>query len=222
MTQLNSYFRQLPDLDYPSLANDRQSSYDYLKVKNIFKRGVLNEDILNNYLNFEQYSIEGDERPDSVAEKFYKNPRYDWIILLSNNIISVRDEWPMSENDFYTYVNEKYTNEELSYIHHYETDELSDGQGRLIQPAGYWVDSDHSVSWLQDGVLKTRTSIKSVTYLQHEIALNDAKRNIDILKEGFVSDVMEDMKEIMVYKKSDQFITKTLKKTENPRIINPK
>ena len=54
MTQLNSYFRQLPDLDYPSLANDRQSSYDYLQVKNIFKRGVLNEDILNNYLNFEQ------------------------------------------------------------------------------------------------------------------------------------------------------------------------
>ena len=122
MTQLNSYFRQLPDLDYPSLANDRQSSYDYLQVKNIFKRGVLNEDILNNYLNFEKYSIEGDERPDSVSEKFYKNPRYDWLILLANNIISVRDEWPMSENDFYTYVNEKYTNEELSYIHHYETD----------------------------------------------------------------------------------------------------
>ena len=86
----------------------------------------------------------------------------------------------------------------------------------------YWVDSDHSVSWLQDGVLKTRTSIKSVTYLQHEITLNDAKRNIDILKEDYVSTVMEDMKEIMVYKKSDQFITKTLKKTENPRIINPK
>ena len=52
--------------------------------------------------------------------------------------------------------------------------------------------------------------------------MNDAKRNINILKQGFVSNVMEDMKEIMVYKKSDQFITKTLKKTENPRIINPK
>ena len=34
----NSYFSQLPTLDYPSLANDRQSSYDYIKVKNIFNR----------------------------------------------------------------------------------------------------------------------------------------------------------------------------------------
>ena len=218
----NTYFRQLPLLDYQSLSNDRQSSYDYIKVRNIFKRGVLREDVLNNYVGFELYSIQGDERPDNVAAKWYNDPELDWIVLITNNIISVRDEWPMSQQDFYTYSNDKYNAEELSYIHHYETDELSDGQGRLIQPAGYWVDSDHSVSWLQDGVLKTRTSIKSFTYLQHEIAMNDAKRNINILKQGFISNVMEDMKEIMVYKKSDQFITKTLKKTENPRIINPK
>jgi len=218
----NTYFRQLPDLDYPSLDNDRQSSYDYNKVKNIFKRGVLREDLLNDYVNFEEYSIEGDERPDTVAYKFYKNPDYDWVILLVNNIVSVRDEWPMSENDFYTYSNEKYTAEELAYIHHYETDEIRDNKNRLIQPAGLWVDSDHSVSWMEDGVAKTRTKIKSFTYLQHEMNLNDKKRNINILRRQYISTVMEDMTELMSYKKSRQYISDKLKKTENPRIINPK
>jgi len=218
----NTYFRQLPILDYPSLANDRQSVYDYKKVRNIFKRGVLRDDVLDNYIGFEAYSIQGDERPDTVAEKFYNDPELDWIILLTNNITRVRDQWPMSENDFYTYSNEKYTSEELSYIHHYETREILDGQGRLIQPEGLWVDSDHSVSWLQDGVLKTRTSIKSFTYLQHEMDLNDKKRNISLLKQEFISMVLEDTKEIMSYKKSKQYISDTLKKTENPRIISPK
>ena len=42
----NSYFKQLPRLDYPSLANDRNSAYDYQIVKNIFKRAVIRDDIL--------------------------------------------------------------------------------------------------------------------------------------------------------------------------------
>ena len=217
-----TYFRQLPILDYPSLANDRQSSYDYLKVRNIFKRGVLRQDVLDNYVGFDLYAIRGNERPDNVAANFYNDPDLDWIILLTNNITSIRDQWPMSENDFYTYSNEKYTPEELSYIHHYETREILDGQGRLIQPEGLWVDSDHSVSWLEDGVLKTRTNIKSFTYQQHEMALNDAKRNINILKRDYISMVLDDTKEIMNYKKSKQYISDTLKKTENPRIISPK
>ena len=43
----NSYFRQLPDLDYPSLKNDRTSAYDYQVVKNIFKRAVLRDDVFD-------------------------------------------------------------------------------------------------------------------------------------------------------------------------------
>ena len=218
----NTYFRQLPDLEYPSLANDRQSSYDYIKVKNFFKRGVFREDILNYYVSFEKYSVQGDERPDGVANRIYGDETLDWVILLANNIINVREEWPMSENDFYTYINEKYTAEELSYIHHYETLKVVDSKNRLIQPEGLWVDSDHSVSWLDSGVQKTESRLKSFTYLQHEIELNDNKRNIDIVKKEYISLIIENMSDIMDYKKSKQYISRKLKKTENPRIINPK
>ena len=69
----NSYFKQLPDLDYPSLKNDRNSAYDYQVVKNIFKRAVLRDDIFDEVTAFTKYSVEGDERPDQVALNPYQN-----------------------------------------------------------------------------------------------------------------------------------------------------
>ena len=217
----NSYFRQLPELDYPSLSNDRKSAYDYQLVKNLFKRAVLRDDVFNDVTNFEKYSVEGDERPDQVAYNFYRDSGLDWIVLTTNNIIHVRDEWPMSNRDFLTYLNEKYTSEELSNVHHYETREIRDESNTLIQPAGVRVKSDYSVTYVENDTVKTESSIKMLTFLEHETNLNDAKRNINILKPDYVEIFLRDIKEIMRYKQSSQFISDRLKETENPRIISP-
>ena len=114
----NSYFRQLPDLDYPSLKNDRTSAFDFEVVKNLFKRAVMRQDVINDVVNFTKYSVRDDERPDQIAYDFYRDAGLDWVILTTNNIIHVRDEWPMGNQDFLTYLNGKYTSEELSNIHH--------------------------------------------------------------------------------------------------------
>ena len=217
----NSYFRQLPDLDYPSLANDRKSAFDYQTVKNIFKRAVIRNDIFDEVVAFTKYSVQGDERPDQVAYNFYRDAGLDWVVLTTNNIVHVRDEWPMGERDFLTYVNAKYTSEELSNIHHYETKLIRDSRGRLIQPEGLTVPAGHSVSFLDNGVLRTESQLTSFNFLEHEINLNDAKRNINILKSEYLSLFLEDFAEIMEYKPSRQFVNDNLKKTENPRIISP-
>ena len=150
----NSYFRQLPDLDYPSLRNDRNSAYDYHIVKNIFKRAVLRDDVFDEVTAFTKYSVQGDERPDQVAYKFYNDSGLDWVILTTNNIVHLRDEWPMGNQDFLTYLNAKYTETELSNIHHYETEILRDSNGRLIQPEGLRVPAGHSVTFLDRGVVR--------------------------------------------------------------------
>ena len=216
-----SYFRQLPNLSYPSLANDRSSVYDYQVVKNFFKRAVLRDDIFNDVTNFTKYSVEGDERADQIAYDFYGDSGLDWVILTTNNIIHVRDEWPMGQQDFLTYLNEKYTSEQLSNIHHYETKLIRDSSGTLVQPEGLHVDSNYSITFLDNGVSRTESSITSVTFLQHETNLNDEKRNINILKTDYLDIMLRDIKDIMKYKKSSQFINATLKRTENPRIISP-
>ena len=217
----NSYFRQLPDLDYPSLKNDRQSAYDYQVVKNIFKRAVLRNDVFDEVTAFTKYSVEGDERPDQVAFDFYQDPNLDWVVLTTNNIVHVRDEWPMGNQDFLTYLNGKYTAEELANIHHYETDVLRDSRGRLIHPKGLTVPSNYSISFLDNGVLRTESKITSFTFLEHETNLNDDKRNINILKPEYLTVFLEDFENIMEYKPSRQFVSDKLKKTENPRIISP-
>ena len=217
----NSYFRKLPDLDYPSLVNDRNSVYDYQIVKNIFKRAVLRDDIFDEVTAFTKYSVEGDERPDQVAYKFYQDSGLDWVVLTTNNIIHVRDEWPMGNQDFLTYLNDKYTAQELSNVHHYETEIIRDSRGRLIQPEGLTVPEGHSVSFLDNGVLRTESKVKLFTFLQNEIDLNDAKREINILKERYLALFLEDFGNVMEYKKSSQYVTDDLKKTENPRIISP-
>ncbi len=217
----NSYFRQVPKLDYPSLANDRTSVYDFQTVKNLFKRAVIRDDIFNDVTAFTKYSVEGDERPDSVAYDFYGDSGLDWVVLTTNNIVHVRDEWPMSNRDFLTYLNEKYTSEELSNVHHYETREIRDESNTLIQPAGIRVKSDYSVTYVENDTVKTKSSIKMLTFLEHETNLNDAKRNINILKPDYVEIFLRDIKEIMRYKQSSQFISDRLKQTENPRIISP-
>ena len=217
----NSYFRQLPDLDYPSLRNDRNSAYDYHLVKNIFKRALMRDDVFDEVTAFTKYSVQGDERPDQVANKFYQDSGLDWVVLTTNNIIHVRDEWPMGNQDFLTYLNAKYTSEQLSNIHHYETDLLRDSGGKLIHPKGLSVPSDYSISFLDNGVLRTESKIKSFTFLENETNLNDAKRNINILKTSYLDLFLDDFAEIMEYKPSKQFISKKLKKTENPRLISP-
>ena len=217
----NSYFRQLPNLSYPSLANDRKSAYDFQIVKNLFKRAVLRDDVINDITNFTRYSIEGDERADQIAYKFYNDSGLDWIILTANNIIHVRDEWPMSNRDFLTYINQKYTSDQLSNVHHYETREIRDSSNTLIQKAGIYVKSDHSVTYIDEGSTITKSSIKTVSYLQHETDLNDAKRNILVLRRDYISTVLRDIGDVMEYKRSNQFINDGLKETENPRIISP-
>ena len=217
----NSYFKQLPNLDYPSLRNDRNSAYDYQVVKNIFKRAVLRDDVFDEVTAFTKYSVQGDERPDQVAYDFYNDSGLDWVILSTNNIVHLRDEWPMGNQDFLTYLNEKYTSDQLSNIHHYETKIIRDSSGRLIQPEGLTVPSDYSISFLDNGVLSTESKLTSYTFLEHETNLNDEKRNINILKSEYLDVFLDDFGDIMEYKQSKQFVTKKLKKTENPRLISP-
>ena len=217
----NSYFKQLPDLDYPSLRNDRTSAYDYEIVKNLFKRAVMRDDVYGSLVNFEKYSVKDDERPDQIAYDFYGDSNLDWVVLTTNNIVHVRDEWPMGSQDFLTYLNGKYTAAELSNIHHYETKVIRDAANNLIQPAGIYVDSDHSITYVDRGVTTTKSEITSVTFLENETNINDKKRNINIMKRELLDTFFRDINNIMTYKESNQFITEKLKVTENPRLISP-
>jgi len=133
-----SYFRQVPNFEYINRNADGKTIPNYIPVKNLFKRGNLRQDIFGNLSYFEKYSIIGDDRPDNVAYKFYGDETLDWIILLSNNILNVQTEWPMTQATFDKVMLEKYGTYENLYsnIHHYETIEIKNSAGVTVLQGG--------------------------------------------------------------------------------------
>lgn len=218
-----SYFRQVPDFEYVNRVPNSNIG-DYSKVKNLFKRGKLREDIFQNLAFFTKYEIKGDDRPDNVAYEIYGDSTLDWVILLSNNIINIQTEWPMTQQAFEEYVLGKYGNEETLYsdIHHYETVEIKNSQGVVIVPEGLQVPQDYSVTYFDfftDGYEIKPNITTPITNYEYELKIENNKRNIFVLKSRYLNVVDDDMIEIMEYKKgSTQYVSETLKRGDNIRI----
>lgn len=142
-----SYFKELPNFEYIANFPNQSFNTDYVVTKNIFKRAKLRSDIANAVTAFEYYQIIDNERPDQVAAKVYDNAELDWVILTTNNIININQDWPLDNNSFYKYLIDKYgSDEELGKTHHYETVEFKDEYGRIVVPGGLQVDPAKALS----------------------------------------------------------------------------
>jgi hypothetical protein len=65
---------------------------------------------------------------------------------------------------------------------------------------------------------KSSSAIKEVTNYEYEILENEKKRKIQILKPQFLSVFMSDMKNIMKYDESSQYVDQNTKRGYNPKI----
>ena len=221
----NEYFRNLPDFEYVNRTKDGRYLSNYTQVKNLFKKGKLREDIFQDLTVFEKYNIEGDDRPDNVAFKIYGNAQLDWVVMMSNNIINLYNEWPMSQQSFETYLLDKYgTDEKLNEIHHYESNEVKDTTGVIIFPKGVQVSAAQSVSYhepMTDEQVVVNPISRAVTNYEYEENINNEKRRIYLIKPMYLSVVFDDLEEMMVYKEgSTQFVSETLKRADDIRLYS--
>jgi len=218
---MSNYFKQLPNFDYISRINERKSNRDFLEVKNLFRRAVVREDIFTNFMSFTKYKIEGDERPDQVAYNVYGDEDLDWVVLIANNIINVRDEWPMSQGDFNNYLSEKYGDTGgVDLIKHYETIQIQDSKGKIFVPKGKIVDSTFKATFLDSGTnqLVEVSPIVGISYRTYEERLQDDKRNINILESRFLSYVIDEVETLLDYEPSSEYINPKLKRGSNPNL----
>jgi len=214
------YFNELPNLDYLSQLPDANSNETYITVKNLFKRAKLRTDIGNVITAFNYYQIQDNQRPDIIAQKLYDDAELDWVILITNNITNIREEWPLSNQNLYYYMIDKYgSDENISGIHHYETTEVRDEYNRLVVPSGLQVDSNYSITYSKlDNAIVTVSPVKSVTNYEYEVDKNEKKRKIRVLKPQYLSVVITDMRNIMRYDKSSQYLNQNTKQSYNPNL----
>ena len=221
---MSSYFSEVPNFEYVSRLPDSKIS-DYITVKNFFKRGFLREDIFQNLTFFTKYQIQGNDRPDNVASQVYNDSTLDWLVLISNNIVNIQNEWPISNIDFDELMLEKYGSYDTLFngIHHYETIEVKDARDVKILNAGLKVESDYSITFFDERAnqMKTVTPTIPVTNYQYEQKVNEDKRNIYLLQPRYLQVVRDDLEDLMTYREgSTQYMSETLKRADNIRLFS--
>ena len=240
------YFRELPDLAYQSPLSHKNSSRDYIFVKNIFRRTKLADYLKDAATIFQKFVIGDGDRPDTIAAKLYGDSRLDYVIVLMAGITNINHQWPLQDYQVYDYALSKYgTEEEMNAIKYYLTFEIRDEQDRQILPPDLIVDADFKIDGTahkfpsstrytirteagyrqmddkDEFTVATDNIARAVTNLEYEYSQNEKKREIDILNIGYLQTFLNDLRDIMRYDQSSSFISPNLATTENTEVVNP-
>ena len=237
------YLRELPNVRYQSPLPHKNSSTDFIIVKNLFRKNKLLDWLSKETTVFNKFIIAEGARPDTVAEDLYGDPQLDYIVIISCGITNIRNEWPLSSKELYEFVEDKYGSN-MNDIHHYETLEVRDGEDRLILPPGQIVEHDvtggrpfqidgpaagfggSANKWYTktSGMVQALTGEKispvvGISNFDHETRLNEDKRLIRPLKREFVQMFINDFRRIMKYDRNTQYLTEILISTENNNLV---
>ena len=238
------YFRELPNIAYQSPLSHKNSSRDYIVIKNIFRRSKLFNYLDDNVTFFNKYVIGDGSRSDLIAEELYGDPKLDYVVILVAGITKINHEWPLQDYQVYDYALQKYGSEtELNENHHFETFEIKDDKGRQILPPNLIVDDEFKIdgtsskynttytlisqagnTQLDDKdefTVKTDNIARAVTNLEYEHTENEKKREIDVLRESYLQMFINDLRDVVRYDKSSSYITSSLAATENTNVVNP-
>lgn len=208
-----SYFNLLPNFKYLSPLKQGGKRDQYIEVKNLFKRIRLKSEVFQFALSFNDYIIDDGERPDTIAEGLYASAKYDWVVLLSANIINVEDQWPVPEGKLWDLADEKYGGD-LNAVHHYETKEVKNSDGKLILPGKLVVDSDFTIQD-PDNYTQTINPTVAISNWLVETRKNNEKRAIRVVKREYLNTLVNDTKNILQYQNSSQYKRSTGKVATN-------
>ena len=210
------YFTQLPNIRYKNPLADKYTNDNFVTTKNLFTRAKLRDDAGRDITFLRSYTIREGERPQDVADKMYGSPKYDWVVLITANIINVQTEWPLTGPQLYNFCVDKYGND-LNAIHHYETIEVKDKEGRLIMPEGKIVDSNFTIRH-PDTHNITLNPVIGVNNFLMETRENEKKRNIKLMRNAYLNNFIMETRNSVLYTPSSQFESRFLKKAHNPDI----
>ena len=237
------YFRELPDILYQSPLLHKNSSADYIGIKNLFRRAKLYDYLSENVSIFNKFVIGDGDRPDTIAESLYNDSSLDYVVVLVAGITNINHEWPLQDFQVYDYALQKYGSESKMFEdHHYETFEIKDDKGRQILPPDLIVDKDFKIDGsalrfnstytliseagnneLDDKneyTVSTDNIARAVSNFEYEISENEKKREINVLRSGYLGIFVNDLRDVVKYDKSSGYITNNLAKTENTNIIS--
>lgn len=212
------YFSIIPNIEYDNKPIRYPiSESDYTTAKNFFRRFKIDEDVFSYSVYFKKYVITDYDRLDLLAENTYGSPYYDWVIIITNNLINGVFDWPKTDNEVMNETVDPYG------THHYETIELKNSEGKIVLQGGITVDesfanqpfvylNQSSPNLIYTSKLGSDVTIR-YTNLDWAIKKNEEKREIYLLKQNYLAAFVEAFKRENLYLRSSNYIDSQLKKT---------
>jgi len=218
------YFNTQPKIEYDLKPQSFPfSSSDFTIANNFFRRVSVDEDAFGYIGYFNKFAIPNNVRIETLAEGIYGDAQYDWIIAISNNITNVYTDWPLSENALQVWAEEKYGSQIYSDIRYYEiTEDVKNDAGTIFLKKGQKVDKtfyDGNFQYNSQDVNNTiitvagNTISKGISIFEDETRINEAKREIYILKSEYLYEFVQDLKKQSTYKKCSAYVNNKLKRT---------
>ena len=110
---------------FPLMAYDMAGNENYKLLPDILRRVKLRSGIRSGSFLFDNYDVSDGERPEDIAFKYYGDPEYHWVILMTNNITDRFYQWPLTQPQFQEHLKDKYGAGNEDAVHHYEITQTS-------------------------------------------------------------------------------------------------
>ena len=159
-----SYFNNFPTIMYDPTGDGSAKL-----VTNIMKRVRIRANMKKEVVMLDQYDVKENETPEIVADKHHGSSYYHWVVMLLNDISDVNHDWVKSTRQLQKYLLSKYTEIQLTETHHYEISQTSGDTTTKIEVEN-----------------ATYPSASTVTNYEYEVALNESKRSIDLLRNDYL------------------------------------
>jgi hypothetical protein len=155
---------------YPKIAY-KIDDHNYLKAIDINVVSKV-KDYITQYrsIGYNPYVVQDGESPDYISYKIYGNPGYDWIIMLTNDVHSIYDDWPKNTDAFQQYITEKYGS-----------------IASALSTTKYYYDSYKNIIDSVEYTNLASNKRSSETAYEWELRLNTNKSKIKILNPSMIS-----------------------------------
>jgi hypothetical protein len=151
----------------------QETNSDAKAIVDFFRRVNVVEKYTKNVSVLVPYTVEDEETPELVSQKFYGTPFYHWVLLMLNNITNPYEQWPLTESELREKIAFKYPGESKDDTYEYrnvETDYVEDYSAAAVLAGTQY----------------------EVTIYDYEQELNEAKRNIKVLNPAFIDEFIKE------------------------------
>mgnify|MGYP001280242953 FL=1 len=176
------YFSRFPMMTYDVAGNK-----DYKLLPDILRRVKLRSGLRSSSFMFEKYDVKDGEKPEDVAFKWFGDPEYHWVILMTNNVTDRYYQWPLSQPQFAEHLTDKYGAGSEDAVHHYEKTTDS-GRTSSNGPNDY----SHLVECNEDD-----ENPAIITNRQYEQRKQDEYRQIQLLDKRFLGAFVDEFEDLI-------------------------